>query len=223
MLKDSQIAKDVLITKKLLTQLNDSLDVINTKIEQDDKEGLIKELFNYENLSEKMVNNARLLPIISGIPKALDTVNDIIIEENNVNICYTQEGWFYVKIPSLLPKKEKGDPSYIRATLQAGMKKYFQTHKKIRFREDCVIIFKHNYSKERTYREYRDHDNIELNAIVDMIALYVLVDDSPMKLKHFYCSDICTSDSTEIFLIPSKDFKLWLSKYQMGGNIHDSI
>jgi hypothetical protein len=43
-----------------------------------------------------------------------------------------------------------------------------------------------------------------------MIALYVLVDDSPMKLKHYYCSFMEESDSTEVYVIPTKDFKEWL-------------
>jgi hypothetical protein len=210
MLKDSQIAKDVQVANKLLNQLNDSIEKINGYIATDKKEDLINELYNYENISERLVNNARLLPIISGTPKAKDKVQDIIIEENNIDICYTEKGWFYVKIPSLLPKKEKGDASYIRATLQMGMKKFFETHKKKRFTDDMTIIFKHNYAKERTYREFRDHDNIELNVVVDMIALYVLVDDSPMKLKHYYCSFMEESDSTEVYVIPTKDFKEWL-------------
>lgn len=215
MLKDSQIAKDVLIAEKLIEKAKTSLEKINTMIALDNKEGLLEELFNYENISEKIVNNARLLPIMSG-RNAKNIINDIIMKENNVNIKYTQEGWFYVKIPSLLPRKEKGDPSYIRTTLNVGMKDFFSKNEKYKFEEKIIMIFKHNYSKERTYREYRDHDNIELNAIVDMIALYVLIDDSPMKAKHFYCSDIEDNDSTEVFVIPQKDFKDWLTKYNMG-------
>ena len=218
MLKDSQIAKDLLVAEKLQEKLQNSLNVIKTKIDADDKDGLIEELFNYENLSEKMVNNARLLPIITGLPRAKNFVDDIIINQNNVSVCYTEEGWFYVNIPSLLTKKEKGDPSYIRATLNAGLQNYFKDNKKRKFREDCVIIFRHNYSKERTYREYRDHDNIELNAIVDMIALHVLVDDSPMKLKHFYCSCIDEIDHTEVFIVPFIDFQNWLNKYLKNGS-----
>lgn len=215
MLKDSQIAKDVLVAEKLINKAEDSLKKINTMIAQDNKEGLLEELFNYENLCEKIVNNGRLLPIMSG-RNAKDIINNTIIEENNLNIEYTQEGWFYVKIPSLLPKKEKGDPSYIRTTLNVGMKDFFSKNEKKKFESNVVMIFKHNYSKERTYREYRDHDNIELNSVVDMIALYVLIDDSPMKAKHFYCSAIEDTDSTEVFIIPQTDLKKWLTKYNMG-------
>ena len=213
MLKDSQIAKDVKVAKKLLSQMNNSIQTIDTKIDEDDRNGLIEELFNYENIVEKAVNNARLLPIITGNPRAKEEVKDIIIKQNDVNIDYTKEGWFYVRIPSLLPRKERGNPSYIRATLEAGISKYFKTHKKIKFLEKCVIIFKHNYSKERDYRKLRDHDNIELNAIVDMITQYVLKDDSPMTLTHYYCSCIEDKDSTEVFIVPRKDFQNWLETF----------
>ena len=213
MLKDSQVAKDILIAEEIHNKLTKNLNKIKQKIEEDDKEGLISELFNYENNAEQLVNNARLLPIATGLPKAKNLVNDNIIRENNVVIKYTEEGWFYVNIPSLLPKKEKGSPSFIRATLDAGIKNYFKNNDKIKFDEKCVIIFRHNYSEKRDYREHRDHDNIELNAIVDIIALHVLIDDAPMKLNHFYCSVVAEEDRTEVFIIPQHDFLSWLEKY----------
>jgi len=214
MLKDSQVAKDISTAKKIISKLNKSLDILDNCLDNDNKEELIKELFNYENIAEQLVNNARLLPIATGLPQAKNIVTDSIISENNVQISYTKEGWFYVNIPSLLPKKEKGSPSYIRATLDAGIKNYFSKNEKIKFKEESIIIFKHNYSKERTYREYRDHDNIELNAVVDIIALHVLIDDCPMRLKHFYCSAISDTDRTEVFIVPEKDFINWLEQYK---------
>ena len=125
---------------------------------------------------------------------------------------------FYVRLKkqkkygrNILPKKEKGNPSYIRATLQIALKKYFSENPKIRLNADSVIIFKHNYSKTRSEREYRDHDNIELNSIVDLIALYVLIDDMPLKLRHYYCSYVSEEDSTEVFVVPNTDFISWLT------------
>lgn len=213
MLSESQLAKDVKVANKLIADAQKSLSIINKYIDEDDKENAMKELYKYEIISEKIVNNARIIPIASGIPNIQETISNIIIEENNVEVSYTNEGWFRVKIPSLLPKKEKGNPSYIRATLNAALKKYFSTNERKKFKEKCVFIVKHNYSKERNEREYRDHDNIELNAVVDNIALYVLLDDSPMKCKHYYCSTVDITDSTEVFIIPDTDFIKWLNTY----------
>lgn len=213
MLKDSQLAKDIKKANKLISDAQKSLSIIDQHIENNDKEEAMKEIFKYERISEKIVNNARVIPIASGIPKIQDTISELIIEENDVKIRYTEDGWFYAKIPCLLPKKEKGDPSYIRTTLSFAMKKFFSSHERKKFREPCVFIVRHNYSIERSDREYRDHDNIELNAVMDLVAMYVLLDDSPMKCKHYYCSAIDITDSTEVFIVPHKDFIKWLNIY----------
>lgn len=210
MLKNSQFAKDVYIAEKLLKDANKSLNKIINYIENNDRENAIEESFKYEVISEKIVNNARIIPISSGIPNIQNLIHKIIIEENNVEVGYLDNGWFKMKIPSLLPKKEKGNASYIRATVNMALQNYFKKNERKKFNEDCVFIVKHNYSEQRSDREYRDHDNIELNVIIDAIALYVLIDDSPMKCRHYYCSAVDKEDNTEIYIIPNKDFIEWL-------------
>ena len=48
------------------------------------------------------------------------------------------------------------------------------------------MIFRHVYDRNRPEREYRDHDNIELNTVVDAIAMFFLVDDTPLECRHYY-------------------------------------
>ena len=208
----SKFIKDLETAQNLLNRAQKSLDEINLYLKRNDVFCAITESYNYEMLSEKIVNNARLLPIASGLPKAKDIVVDNIIKENNVLVEYTEENWFHINFPALLPKKEQGNPSYIRTTVQSALKTFFTNNKKRPLQDNCVMIFQHNYNKERPEREFRDHDNIELNAIVDLVALYALIDDAPMKCKHFYCSRISDHDSTDVFLVPSEDFILWLKK-----------
>lgn len=208
----SKFVKDLETAQSLLNRAQKSLDEINLCLKRNDIFWAITESYNYEMLSEKIVNNARLLPIASGLPKAKDIVVNNIIKGNNVLVEYTEENWFHINFPALLPKKEQGNPSYIRTTVQSALKVFFTNNKKRPLQNDCVMIFQHNYNKERPEREFRDHDNIELNAIVDLVALYALIDDAPMKCKHFYCSRISDHDSTDVFLVPSKDFILWLKK-----------
>ena len=66
------------------------------------------------------------------------------------------------------------------------------------------------YSWERPEHKYRDHDNIELNMIVDTIAVKVMIDDAPMKCRHYYCSAPGKVEQTEVYVIPRSDFKSWL-------------
>ena len=37
-------------------------------------------------------------------------------------------------------------------------------------------------------RAYRDHDNIEVNMVTDIITLYLLPDDAPRRCAHYYCT-----------------------------------
>ena len=53
---------------------------------------------------------------------------------------------------------------------------------------DCVLIFRHIYDRNRPERSYRDHDNIELNMVVDIVALYLPPDDAPPRCAHYYCN-----------------------------------
>lgn len=213
MLSESQFAKDAKSARKYLKSAEKSLDKIDYFIEHNKKQDAITESFKYEEIAEKIVNNARLMPIATGVPEIDKQVEDIIIKENNVIVEFTEENWFHVSIPSLLPRKERGNPSYIRATLSSAMKKYFAGNMREKMEDNCIFIFQHNYSKQRSEREYRDHDNIELNSVVDMIALYVLIDDSPLRCKHYYCSAISETDNTQIYIVPEDDFIKWLSKF----------
>lgn len=57
---------------------------------------------------------------------------------------------------------------------------------------------------------YRDHDNIEVNMVSDIVALYVMPDDSPKVCAHYYCSTSGADDRTEVYVVPKEEFPLWL-------------
>ena len=95
-----------------------------------------------------------------------------------VEIGFTAEGWFSVRIPLLLPKKERGSAEYVRSILLPALKTFFAGRPPVRF-DNCVLIYRHVYAEDRPERQRRDHDNIEINMVSDCIALYVMTDDAP--------------------------------------------
>ena len=64
---------------------------------------------------------------------------------------------------------------------------------------------------DRPERAYRDHDNIELNAVADAIAMFVMHDDAPLQCSHFYCSQRGEKEYTRVFVVPQKSFVAWLN------------
>ena len=162
-----------------------------------------------EEISEKLVLFTRRLPAYTGSPAAESAVENCMAESIPVEIGFTVEGWFALRIPALLPKKASGSADYVRSFLYPAMRRFFQAQPPVRYRE-CVLVYRHVYSRDRPERRYRDHDNIEVNMVSDIVALYVMPDDSPKVCSHYYCSVSGADDRTEVYVVPKEDFPLWL-------------
>ena len=159
--------------------------------------------------TEKLAILTRALPFFSGHPLSSDHIEENILRSVTVDIGMTKERWFKMSFPSLLPKKESGSAEYVRGFLYPAMRRYFSRNPRIRF-SDSVIIFRHIYDRHRPEREYRDHDNIELNAVVDVLAVYLMEGDAPLRCFHYYCTAAGDSDQTEVMVLPKEDFLRWL-------------
>ena len=58
-------------------------------------------------IAERIAVRYRALPTLYGPLSIRKEVSRIVTEENPVKIGYTQEGWFSVRLPHLLPRKER--------------------------------------------------------------------------------------------------------------------
>lgn len=164
--------------------------------------------FDLANEAEKFTLLARQLPAFTGSPNAHDEMNGLIACIMPIAVGYTSQGWLGIRIPALLPKKAKGTTDYIRLSLYLALSNFFKDKPRIRF-DECIIIFRHRYDKKRPERWARDHDNIEINAVVDAVALFVLADDTAYLCDHFYCSVMSDHDETEVYIIPKDQFLVW--------------
>ena len=157
----------------------------------------------------KLFNLGNSLPAMSGDPAADNERNTIIAEEISVEMGFTEEGWFLARIPMLLPKKDGGNVDHLRTMLYPAFRRYFNERPVDEKFSKCVLIYRHVYDRERSERQYRDHDNIELNFVTDTVALYVMEDDAPLKCEHFYCSAAGSEERTEVYVLPQTDFMKW--------------
>lgn len=159
--------------------------------------------------AEKLTLLTRDLPAHTGNLKAAFDLNDLMMDSSGVEVGYTPEGWFSVQLPALLPRKERGSADYVRTMLYPSLQAFFRAHTPLYF-DKCVIAFRHIYHKDRPEREYRDHDNIELNMVVDVLAMFTMKDDSAPRCRHYYCSAAGDCDRTEVYVLPVADFPRWL-------------
>ncbi len=162
-----------------------------------------------EETAERMVLLARTLPAYTGSPHAAMDTDNLIALCIPVEIGFTVEGWFSLRLPMLLPKKAEGSADYIRSFLYPAMREFFMEKEPVRFK-DCVLIYRHVYDRFRPERQKRDHDNIEINMVSDIVALYVMPDDGPEVCAHYYCSAEGAAERTEVYVVPKGDFPVWL-------------
>ena len=199
-----QLDSTIRETEKLLKMLR-------TIGESRDLESALQMSVTAAKISEGVALKTRALPAYTGHPQAERMVQEAISESVPVDIRLTEEGWFYLRMPILLPRKEKSPRTYLRGFLYPALAAFARERPPIRYR-DCVMIFRHTYDRNRPEREYRDHDNIELNTVVDAMAMFFLVDDTPFECRHYYCSIVGDEESTEVFIVPRNEFGVWLAQ-----------
>lgn len=172
-------------------------------------EGAYEAALNLEEISEQTVLLSRTLPAYTGVPHAAMDVTNLMALCIPVEIGFTAEGWFSLRIPALLPKKGTGSADYIRSFLYPAMHGFFKEKKPVRY-QNCVLIYRHVYDRSRPERKKRDHDNIEINMVSDIVAMYVMPDDGPEVCSHYYCSAEGMEERTEVYVIPQREFPMWL-------------
>jgi hypothetical protein len=190
-------------------KINAALEEVQAHILRGDIDGAYEAAFEFADQSEKLTLLARALPAYSGHPQAKEMLEDAMLKEFPVEIGFTEEGWFCLRIPALLPRKNHGSPAYISDPLYPAMTRFWRGKPPVRY-PDNVTVFRHVYDRERPERRYRDHDNTELSMVLDIVALYVMTDDSPMRCRHYYCSAPGPEDRTEVYVVPDDEFVEWL-------------
>lgn len=198
-----------------LKQAQAALERAHRLAEQDDMAGAFGTAFAFAADIEKLALLARALPAYTGHPRAAELTDSLLEDVIPVELGFTGEGWFCLRIPALLPKKGSGSPSYLRDFLYPAVRRFFAGKLPVSY-PDCVLIFRHIYDRRRPERAYRDHDNIEVNLVADIVALYLLADDAPLRCAHFYCSAAGDADRTEVYIVPTYQLPTWMRAAKKG-------
>lgn len=208
---ESTYAKALEKVDAKIKRMKEQAEAVRWFYENNNMEESYRRAMKLEELSEQTVLLTRVLPAYAGAPDAALEVQEKIIQLIPVNVGFSAEGWFCICFPALLPKKAAGSAEYVRSFLYPAMQKFFDGKPPVRF-TDCVMVFRHVYDQTRPERAMRDHDNIEVNMVSDIVALYVLPDDSPRVCTHYYCSAAGPEERTEIYIVPKPDFPIWLAE-----------
>ena len=86
---------------------------------------------------EQAVLLARALPACTGRPHVFFDIDQKSEVPTPVEVGFTREGWFSLRMPMLLPKKERGSAAFVRMLLLPALRRFFQGKPPVRISPAC--------------------------------------------------------------------------------------
>jgi len=172
---------------------------------------------NYEVLStdaalraEKIACELRHLIFSTGGTKKAE-YHGLACEVHGIEVLYESE-ILEVTLPSLLPKRRnRKSVEFLLDPLHFYLSQYASRNALPKYRE-CVVCFSHIYSMELSSRRVHDYDNMELKQILDVLASYIMVDDTGLLCDAYNTTEFGEKDCTRIFVMPKNSFPAWLAE-----------
>jgi len=122
------------------------------------------------------------------------------------------DGTVEIVLPCLIPKRKSKPTEFLSEPFYAAMSQFISSIQLPfeRF-EDCVICITHVYDKSLfNKRRIRDHNNLEIKGIIDVINLFMLIDDSGNRCDIYNSSEVADSDTTRISVMKKDMFPEWI-------------
>ena len=120
--------------------------------------------------------------------------------------------YYYPKAAEVQGIRVWADTNYLplqAALVQSGSLPHFS---------DCVICVEHIYDRNLPIKAVRDYDNLELKAVIDVIATFCLTDDTGALCDSFQTTRFGYSSSTVITVMPKNCFSAWLNAPESAEN-----
>lgn len=174
---------------------------------------------NYEVLStdaalrcERIACRLRhLIYTSTGIKKEEYLTSAAVIQ--GIEVSY-EDDVLSITLPCLLPKRQKRQSSeFLIDPIHAALSQYAKSNPMPQFHH-CVVCFSHVYCQEQPERWVRDYDNLELKQLLDVVASFIMVDDSGLLCDAYNTTELGETDCTHIFVMPQGRFPEWLKQRQ---------
>jgi len=207
-----------LITKQINDIKNDIIRLNNTLYALDMTD-IHRYSDNYEILStdaalrgEKIACRLRHLIYSSTGIKKEEYLNSAGIM-HGIEIKY-ENGIMEITLPSLLPKRTRQKSSeFLFDPFFFTLKNYAEKNPMPKYKY-CVVCFSHIYNRELPSRRIRDHDNIELKEILDIISTFIMEDDSGLLCDTYNMTEFGGKDCTRISIMDKDRFPDWLAAHK---------
>jgi len=197
------------IGKKYLGLIAPALEAAEALIAEGKDEEAMALLESVPLQSKAMILSMKDFLEASGDPEAREKVARIMADEFPVRIGFTEQGWFGVHMMPLAKTPDSASKEFVREILTPALKQFFSDKPTIRYPE-CVVCFRHVYDRNFPESGKRDYNNAEVKLAKDLVAMYVMRDDSPRYCDTHYMSAPGKEPHTEIYVVPRAEYPNWL-------------
>lgn len=130
-----------------------------------------------------------------------------------ISVSYEKEV-LEVTLPGLLPKRrQKQSAEFLLDPLYFAMEQYAKGHPLPHYR-DCVVCFTQVYDKSLPIRRIRDYDNLDEKQLLDLLASFVMADDTGLLCDAYNTAELGDQDCTKIFIMEKSRFPQWLAEHK---------
>ncbi|MCQ2442520.1 MAG: hypothetical protein MJ077_05260 [Oscillospiraceae bacterium] len=133
-------------TEKLLNKVQKSFQKVASVAQYDQTMAAYSPALQLAEDTERLTLMTRSLPVYTGVPEAALQVELIKEATIPVQIGFTGNGWFSVRIPALLPRKSRhSSADYVQQYLAPALNRFFRGKEYTIRLEHCVLIYRHVY------------------------------------------------------------------------------
>ena len=186
-------------------------------IREMNREGKKDVVYNFTLLTaedaEFLIRNTRELILSQKTPTGEEDVQRIIDATYPVEIGFNAEGWFGVRIPLLIPKKDNYSVKYLEKRLGPVLEEFWRVRPRFQLApHDSVIVFRHIYSTHRPGWEHCVPADSEIDCVIRLFFSHVFRKIFPIDFRHYHCCAYGEEECTEIYVMPATDLGKWLSQ-----------
>lgn len=193
--------------------------ILNKAVENMDVTNIPLVLENYKDFSAEAAQRAEwaavrlrhlvyVLPFTPKrdyLPQAADIMG-IKIEQ--------REGMYELTLPGLMPKRRSTRGiEYLIDPLMAALERFAREHGVVRF-PHYTVCFVMVYDRNLPERRIRDYDNLELKAVLDAAACFLMESDSGLLCDAYHSTELGETDCTRMFIMDSRCYPQWYAERQ---------
>ena len=121
-----------------------------------------------------------------------------------------RDGIFQITLPGIVFGDNRGHPTeFLYDPLYFALDEYFRSHRHTQYRR-CVVCFVQILDQESCGHMRLDLGNQELKRYLDVVAAFLLIDDSPKYMDLYQALEVGECHAVEMFIMEPERFPKWL-------------